>query len=140
MNRRTRRNQFLSAAPSIADDLLHRSEPPGSARTGLMHRSKETCYSIHLVGGHEELVRHVEERAADPLHGARIDPKPSRDLANALCASRPTQCLTDTLLLLCWYRGPAEPLALALGPRKPGADSFLNDRALELGKYAQHLV
>jgi hypothetical protein len=28
MNRRTRRDQFSSAAPSIADDLLHRSERP----------------------------------------------------------------------------------------------------------------
>jgi hypothetical protein len=29
--------------------------------------------------------------------------------------------------------------ALKAGPLKPGADSFLNDRSLELGKDAQHL-
>ena len=28
---------------------------------------------------------------------------------------------------------------LALGPRKPGADPFLNHGALELGKHAHHL-
>jgi hypothetical protein len=31
MVRRTRREHFSSAALSITDDLLHRSEPPGSA-------------------------------------------------------------------------------------------------------------
>ena len=34
MKGQTRRNHFLSAAPSIADDFLHRSEPPLSATSG----------------------------------------------------------------------------------------------------------
>jgi hypothetical protein len=33
----------------------------------------------------------------------------------------------------------AEPLALALGPRQPGTNALLDDRALELGKDAHHL-
>ena len=46
MKGQTRRNHFLSAAPSIADNLLYRSEPPGSANCGLMHRGKTVSYSI----------------------------------------------------------------------------------------------
>jgi hypothetical protein len=35
--------------------------------------------------------------------------------------------------------GPAELLALTPGPRQAGTDSFLNYRALELGKHSHHL-
>ena len=37
------------------------------------------------------------------------------------------------------YRRSTKTLPLAPGPRKPGADSFLDHGALELGKYAHHL-
>ena len=37
------------------------------------------------------------------------------------------------------YRRPTKSLPLAPGPRKPGADAFLDHGALELGKYAHHL-
>jgi hypothetical protein len=36
-------------------------------------------------------------------------------------------------------RRPTKTLPLAPGPRKPGADAFLNHGALELSKYAHHL-
>jgi hypothetical protein len=70
------------------------------------------------------------ERAADPLHRARINTKPSSDLAHALCAPRLAQSRTDAGFQLGGYLWPAEPLAFALGPRKPRADSFLDDRAI----------
>ena len=35
--------------------------------------------------------------------------------------------------------GVAKPLPLAPGPRKSGADAFLNHGALELGKHAHYL-
>ena len=68
------------------------------------------------------------ERAADALHCTRIDAKPGSDLANALRASRRVQGLAHSVLRLGRYRRPAQPFALALGPRKPGADSFLAQR------------
>jgi hypothetical protein len=40
MKGQTRRNHFLSAAPSIADDFLRRREPPLSANSRLMQCSK----------------------------------------------------------------------------------------------------
>src|SRR5262245_60392941 len=36
-------------------------------------------------------------------------------------------------------RRPTKPLPLAPGPRKPGADTFLNYGPLEFGKHAHHL-
>src|SRR5437763_2577407 len=53
MERRIRRNQFLSAAPSIPDYLLHRSELPVRARTGLVHRSKSILFD-HLIREREQ--------------------------------------------------------------------------------------
>src|SRR5262249_30027970 len=79
------------------------------------------------------------ERAADPLNSGRIDAKPCSDPAHALCASRLVQSLTDSFLQRRGYRRPTKTLPLAPGPRKPGADAFLNHGALELGKYAHHL-
>ena len=76
---------------------------------------------------------------ADRLHGARIDLEPFRDLAHALGAARRLKSLLDSFLELRGYRRPVKPFALSAGPLKPGADSFLNDRSLELGKDAQHL-
>src|ERR1700730_9930632 len=81
----------------------------------------------------------VLERAADALHGRRINPKPGSNLAHALCAPRFIQGVTDSLFQRRGYPGAAQLFALTTGPRKPGADSFLNHRALELGKYAHHL-
>ena len=69
----------------------------------------------------------------------RINPKPGSNLAHALCAPRFVQGVTDSLFQCSGYPRAAELFALATGPRKPGADSFLNHRALELGKYAHHL-
>jgi hypothetical protein len=66
-----------------------------------------------------------DERAADPLHCPRIDAKPSSDFA-LTGPSRSLQCLMDSFFQRRGYRRPAKPLPLALGPRKPGADSFLN--------------
>jgi hypothetical protein len=79
------------------------------------------------------------ERAADPLHRTGIDAKPGSDLAHAFSTSRCAQSLADGVFRLGSYGGPAQPFALALAPRKPGADSFLDHGALELGKHAHHL-
>src|SRR4029450_1777633 len=78
------------------------------------------------------------ERAADALHCRWIDAEP---LGNDPCARPPRsrQSLTDSFFQRRGYRRPTEPLPLAPGPRKPGADAFLNHGALELGKYAPHL-
>jgi hypothetical protein len=58
---------------------------------------------------------------------------------HAIGASGIVQGLTDAGFQLRGYRRPAELLALTTGSRKAGTDSFLDDRALELGKYAHHL-
>jgi hypothetical protein len=73
------------------------------------------------------------ERAVDPLDGARINPKPSRDLANA-GAPWFVQSRADSLFYIGRDRGAAETLPLALGPCMASADSFLDHRALELGE------
>src|SRR4029450_7576216 len=78
------------------------------------------------------------ERAADALHRRWIDAEP---LGNDPYARPPRsrQSLTDSFLQRRGYRRSAKPLPLALGPRKPRADAFLNHSALELSKYAHHL-
>src|SRR6478609_11214005 len=78
------------------------------------------------------------ERAADALHRRWIDAEP---LGNDPYARPPRsrQRRTDSFFQRRGYRRPTKPLPLAPGPRKPGADAFLNHGALELGKYAHHL-
>src|SRR5262249_61883559 len=78
------------------------------------------------------------ERAADALHRRWIDAEP---LGNDPYAGPPRsrQSLTDSFLQCRGYRRPTKTRPLAPGPRKPGADAFLNHGALELGKYAHHL-
>jgi hypothetical protein len=55
--------------------------------------------------------------------------------------ARPGSASAARIRSLSWaaVRRAAQALALALGPRKPGADSLLNHRPFELGKYAHHL-
>jgi hypothetical protein len=52
---------------------------------------------------------------------------------------RSRHSLTDSFLQRRGYRRPTKTLPLAPGPRKSGADAFLDHGALELGKYAHHL-
>jgi hypothetical protein len=73
------------------------------------------------------------ERAADTLHCARIDSKPRRDLAHQ-CDQEPLERQGFAFRGLP-VPGPSELFPLILGPPKPGTDSFLNHRALELGKH-----
>jgi hypothetical protein len=56
------------------------------------------------------------ERAADPLHRARINPKLLGDLAHAW-PSRSRQSLPDSLFQLGGYPRTPEPFSLTLGPR-----------------------
>jgi hypothetical protein len=66
----------------------------------------------------------LDERAANPLYRRRINAKLRSSFAHAQAA---LASLPDSLL------------SLFLGPPKPGADSFLDHRPLELGKDAHHL-
>jgi hypothetical protein len=65
------------------------------------------------------------ERAADALHCRWINAEP---LGNDPYARPPRsrQSLTDSFFQRRGYRRPTKPLPLAPGPRKPGADAFLN--------------
>src|SRR5215831_13707064 len=76
--------------------------------------------------------------AADALHCRWIDAEP---VGNDPYARPPRrrQSLTDSFLQRRGYRRPTQTLPLAPGPRKSGADAFLNHGALELSKYAHHL-
>jgi hypothetical protein len=56
------------------------------------------------------------ERAADPLHRARINPKPLGDLAHAW-PSRSRQSLPDSLFQLGGYPRTPQPFSLTPGPR-----------------------
>src|SRR5439155_27299760 len=78
------------------------------------------------------------ERAADPLHRRDVDAKLLGKNPHAR-APRSRQSLTDSFLQRRGYRRPTKTLPLAPGPRKSGADAFLNHGAFELGKYAHHL-
>jgi hypothetical protein len=83
---------------------------------------------------------HAVERAANPLHRARINAKtlgyPTYSFTNALTL---VQCGLDSLLKLGRYPRPTKSFALVLGPPKPGADSFCDHRPFKLGKHTQHL-
>src|SRR5262245_36226332 len=102
---------------------------------GSMSRAARTTMSRGASLGD----RDVRERArADPLDRARIY---AELLGNDPYArpARSRQGLTEFVFQRRGYRRPTKPLALAPGPCKPGADTFLNHGALELGKYAHHL-
>jgi hypothetical protein len=60
---------------------------------------------------------------ADPLHCRRVHPELLGNLAHAR-AARLGHSGPDISLLIVRQRGAAQPLALSLGSRKPGADSF----------------
>jgi hypothetical protein len=65
MERRNRRNQFWSAARSITDDLLHRSERPGSAISGreqVQQRAPGLNLLNDLIGAGEQHGRHIEAK------------------------------------------------------------------------------
>ena len=74
------------------------------------------------------------ERAADGLHCRWIDAEPPYARP-----PRSRQSLTDSFFQRRGYRRPTKPLPLAPGPRKSGADAFLNHGALDSAKYAHHL-
>ena len=66
MNRRVR-------LTSLAPVWLRRGEPPGSARTGLTHRSKLRalpCLFDHLVSAHE---KRLGDRKAECFSGFEVD-------------------------------------------------------------------
>jgi hypothetical protein len=71
------------------------------------------------------------ERAADPLHRARINSKLFGNDADT-GPSRSRQSLTDSFLQCGSDWGTPKAFTLIPGPRKPGADSFRNHRPLEL--------
>jgi hypothetical protein len=77
----------------------------------------------------------------DPLHHASTGAALARSLDNALAAR---QRCADCLFFRCVNPRPADRLtafgALLSRPGKPGVDPFLNDRTLELCKYAKHLA
>src|SRR5262249_37467282 len=78
------------------------------------------------------------ERAADPLHCARIDTEAFGNDAHTGPA-RSRQGLADSFFE-CWSnRWAAKAFTLTPGPRKPGTDAFRNHHPFELSKYAQHL-
>jgi hypothetical protein len=52
---------------------------------------------------------------------------------------RSRQSFTNSFLQRGGYRRPTKTLPHAPGPRKPGADAFLDHGALELGNHAHHL-
>src|SRR5690349_765492 len=79
------------------------------------------------------------ERAANPLYRTRTDAKLLGNDPHTGPALGPEGFL-DSFFQLWGYAGPSKLLALRLSPRKPGADSFLNDRPLEFGKHAHELV
>src|SRR5215831_19402752 len=79
------------------------------------------------------------ERAADALHCPGIDSKLFGNDAHT-GPPRSRQSLTDSFFECGGNWGAPEAFTLALGPRKPGTDSFLKIiRPLELSKHAHHL-
>src|SRR5262245_7975337 len=111
------------------------SEVVQSRRKGGMVRSAIPTISRDASLGDRDA---LERARADPLNRARIYAEP---LGNEPYARSPRsrQSLTDSFFQRRGYRRPTKPLSLAPGPRKPGADTFLNHGALELSKYAHHL-
>jgi hypothetical protein len=75
------------------------------------------------------------EIALGSLHGAWINAAFFSRFADAFASlqSRP-----DSLLNIGGSGRPAKALALSARSHKPGADSFLDDRTLEVRKHRQH--
>src|SRR5262245_15735565 len=78
------------------------------------------------IGLHHDGACAAFERAADPLHCARIDTEAFRNDAHTWSPTN-RQGLTDSFFKCGSNWGAPQALPLALGPRKPGTDSFLND-------------
>src|SRR5262249_41441274 len=76
------------------------------------------------------------ERVGDTVYGARVYVKLGRRLAHAHAAR---QSCSDSLSQLVRDWRPAKAFTFTLGPLEASAHALLNDRALELGKDAQHL-
>src|SRR5215467_11009481 len=84
---------------------------------------------------------HVGERAADPLHRARINAKTLGDAAYTFTSALTfVQGRLDSLFEVSGYPRPTKSFSLILGPPKPGADSFCDHRPLKLGKHTHHLT
>jgi hypothetical protein len=79
------------------------------------------------------------EVAGDRLRLAAVELSDGACVTHALSTPGGVQGLADSLFQLRRYRWSAKLLALTLSPPKAGADSFLDDAALELSKHAQHL-
>src|SRR5262249_33329191 len=78
------------------------------------------------------------ERAADPLHRARINSKLFGNDADT-GPSRTRQSLTDSFFECGGDWRTPKALTPIPGPRQPSTDSFRNHCPLELGKHAHHL-
>src|SRR5215467_11898842 len=78
------------------------------------------------------------ERAADPLHRARVNSKLFGNDADT-GSPRSRQSLTDSFLECGGDWGPPKAFTLTPGPGEASTDSFRNHRPLKLGKHAQHL-
>jgi hypothetical protein len=76
-----------------------------------------------------------DERAADPLHRARIDAEAFGNDAHT-GPPRSRQGFTDSFFECGGNRRPPKAFTLIPGARKPGTDSFRNHRSLEFGKDA----
>lgn len=76
--------------------------------------------------------------AIDPLHRANANAERCRNLTHARSVFRPERGLYCVFRFLV-YSGTTKPLSLAPGPRQPGADPFLNHRALEFAGADQPL-
>src|ERR1700730_3542575 len=90
----SRREQILSAALSITDDLAHRSEPPGSAIKRPNAPPAKRSLFDHLIGEREQIRR---DGHSDSLGGREIDDE--FEFCRLLGRNIPTQ-----LLLTLWLR------------------------------------
>jgi hypothetical protein len=114
-----------------AAEHIEHVAPPVVLQNRLIAISQPTCASRGGCGACA-----LERATAHLQNCIGRDAKPRSDLAHAF--ARP-QSVTDALLDLRGYRRPAKLFALALGPRKACADSFLDHGALELGEHAHYL-
>src|SRR6266550_9127840 len=91
---------------------------------------------ISFCLGRDACVLYAAERAGNALYGARVDLEFGRRLAHA---HAPRQSRPDSFSQLVSDSWPAEAFTFTLGPLKASANPFLNNRAFELGKNAEHL-
>src|SRR5262249_13333619 len=83
---------------------------------------------------------HVGERAADPLHRARINAKTLGDAAYTFTSALTlVQGRLDSLFEVSGYPRPTKSFSLILGSPKTSADPFCDHRPFKLGKHAHHL-